>query len=128
MTILSRLLALLAVALLPTIAIQAYHEIDLRRARQIEVQNQALGLAKLAAEEQQQVIQGIHQVLVALSELPAIKARDSKACNAALAGMKSRFPAFLTFVVTDLNGQPFCDTNRDAKRSMSLGAPTLRRR
>jgi signal transduction histidine kinase/HAMP domain-containing protein len=113
MTILSRLLALLAVALLPTIAIQAYHEIELRRARQIEVQNQALGLAKLAAEEQQQVIQGIRQVLIALSELPAIKARDSKACNAALAGMKSRFPAFLTFVVTDLNGQPFCDTNRD---------------
>jgi signal transduction histidine kinase/CheY-like chemotaxis protein/HAMP domain-containing protein len=115
MTILSRLLALLVVALLPAIAIQAYHEIDLRRARQSEVQNQALGLAKLAAEEQQQIIQGIRQVLIALSELPAIKARDSKACNSALAGMKSRFPAFLTFVVTDLNGQPFCDTNRDRK-------------
>src|SRR5215475_15974334 len=115
MTILSRLLALVAVALLPAIAIQAYNEFNLRRTRQVEVQNQALSLAKLAAEEQQQIVQGIRQVLIALSELPAIKAKDSKACNAALAGMKSRFPAFLTFIVTDLNGQPFCDTNTDRK-------------
>jgi signal transduction histidine kinase/CheY-like chemotaxis protein/HAMP domain-containing protein len=115
MTIFSRLLTLLAVALLPAIAIQTYNEVELRRTRQVEVQNQALNLAKLAAKEQQQIVQGIRQVLIALSELPAIKARDSKACNAALVGMKSRFPAFLTFLVTDQNGEPFCDTNRDRR-------------
>ena len=113
MTILSRLLALVAVALLPAIAIQAYNEFDLRRARQVEVQNQAQSLAKLAAEEQQQIVQGIRQVLIALSELPAIKAKDRIGCAAALAGMKARFPGFLTFLVTDVNGQPFCDTNTD---------------
>src|ERR1700759_5694632 len=113
MTILSRLLALVAVALLPAIAIQAYNEFDLRRTRQIEVQNQARSLAKLAAEEQQQIIQGIRQVLIALSELPAIKEKDSKECNATLTGMKSRFPAFLSFLVTDKNGQPFCYSNSE---------------
>ena len=113
MTILSRLFLLVAVALLPAIAIQAYNEFDLRRVRQVEVQNQALRLAKLAAAEQQQIVQGIRQVLVALSELPSIKARDSQACNAYLAAMKPRFPAFLTFIVTDLDGQPFCNTNND---------------
>jgi signal transduction histidine kinase/HAMP domain-containing protein len=109
--LLSRLFVLVAVALLPTIAIQAYNEYDLRRARRIEVQNQALSLAKLAAAEQQQIVQGIRQVLVALSELPAIKARDREACNAYLAAMKQRFPAFLTFLVTDMSGLPFCNTN-----------------
>ncbi|WP_407158276.1 ATP-binding protein [Bradyrhizobium sp. STM 3557] len=113
MSILSRLFALLALASLPAIAIQAYHETSLRRARWVEVQDQALSLAQLAAKEQEQIVQGIRQVLIALSELPAIKSKNSEACNAALAGMKSRFPAFLTFVVSDLNGQPFCDTNRD---------------
>src|ERR1700744_1875642 len=113
MTILSRLLTLVTAALLPAIAIQAYNEFDLRRTRQVEVQNQALSLAKLAAEEQQQIVQGIRQVLIALSELPAIKAKDGVACNTALMGMKARFPAFLTFIVTDLNGRPFCDTNID---------------
>jgi signal transduction histidine kinase/HAMP domain-containing protein len=112
-TILPRLFLLVAVALLPVIAIQMYNEFDLRRARQVEVQNQALSLAKLAAAEQQQIVQGIREVLIAMSELPAIKARDSQACNVYLAAMQRRFPAFVTFLVTDLNGRSFCDTNSD---------------
>jgi signal transduction histidine kinase/HAMP domain-containing protein len=90
-----------------------YNEFDLRRARQAEVQNQALSLAKLAAAEQQQIVQGIRQVLIAMSELPSIKTRDSQACNAYLAAMQQRFPAFITFLVSDLNGKSFCDTNSD---------------
>src|ERR1700744_5853095 len=115
MMILSRLLVLVLVGMLPAISIQAYNEFDLRRARQIEVQNQAIGLAKLAAEEQQQIVQGMHQVLIALSELPAIKAKKSGVCNGAFAGLKSRFPAFLSFQVVDTSGDPFCDTNSERK-------------
>ena len=111
MTLLSRLFVLVAVALLPAIAIQAYNEFDLRRAREEEVGNHALSLAELAASDQQQIVQGIRQVLIALSELPLIKARDRQACNAYLAAMQPRFPAFITFLVTDLNGLSFCDAN-----------------
>src|SRR4030081_2432959 len=112
-TLLSRLFVLVAVALLPTIAIQMYNEFDLRRTRQVEVQNQVLSLAKLAAAEQQQIVQGIRQVLIAMSELPSIKARDSQACDAYLAAIQQRFPAFIRFLVTDLNGRSFCNTNSD---------------
>jgi signal transduction histidine kinase len=110
-TLLSRLFALVTVALLPAIAIQSYNEFDLRRSRQTEVQEQALGLAKLAAAEQQQVVEGVRQVLIALSELPAIKARDSRACSGYLSTLKQRFPAFLTFVIVDVKGQSICSTN-----------------
>ncbi len=113
MNLLSRLFVLVAVALLPAIAIQAYNELDLRRARQSEVQNQALGMAKLAAAEQQQIVQGVRQVLVTLSELPAIKAKDREACNAYLAALQPRFPAFITLLVTDAKGQSFCQTHGD---------------
>src|ERR1700743_386788 len=115
MMILSRLLVLVLVGMLPAISIQAYNEFDLRRARQIEVQNQAINLAKLAAEEQQQIVQGMHQVLIALSELPAIRAKKGDVCNEALVGLKSRFPAFLSFQISDTSGEPFCDTNVDRK-------------
>jgi PAS domain S-box-containing protein len=121
MTLLSRLFILVATALLPAIGIQAYNEYDLRRTRQVEVQNQALSLAKLAAAEQQQIVQGIRQVLIAMSELPAIKARDSRACDAYLAAIQPRFPAFITFLVADLNGRSFCDTNSD-HRPISIAA------
>jgi signal transduction histidine kinase len=104
---------LVAVALLPAIAIEMYNEFDLRRARQVEVQNQALNLAKLAAADQQQIVQGIRQVLIALSELPSIKTRDSQACDAYLAAIQQRFPAFIRFLVVDLNGRSFCNTNID---------------
>ena len=123
MTLLSRLFGLVAVALVPAIAIQMYNEFDLRRARQAEVQNQALSLAKLAAAEQQQIVQGIRQVLIAMSELPSIKTRDSQACNAYLAAMQQRFPAFITFLVADLNGWSFCDTNSD-HRPITIAART----
>ncbi|MEA2923724.1 MAG: hypothetical protein QOD25_846, partial [Alphaproteobacteria bacterium] len=113
MTLLSRLFVLVAVALLPAIAIQMYNELDLRRARQVEVQNQVLSLAKLAAAEQQQIVQGIRQVLIAMSELPSIKTRDGQACDAYLAAMQQQFPAFITFLVADLKGLSFCDTNSD---------------
>ena len=125
MTLLSRLLVLVAVALLPAIGIQAYNEFDLRRTRQIEVQSQALNLAELAAAEQRQTVQGIHQALIALSELPAIKAKDAKGCNAYLAEIKQRYPGFISFIVVDINGSSFCDATDDHKPSTAAGRPYL---
>ena len=123
MSILSRLFALVAVAILPVIAIQAYSEVSLLRSREVEIQNHAASLARLSAAEQQQIVQGIRQVLVAMSELPSVKTRDSQACNAYLAALQKRFPAFITFLVTDLRGVSFCDTNSD-HRPIDIAART----
>ena len=122
-TLLSRLFVLVAVALIPTIAIQAYNEFQLRRARQIEVQAQALNLAELAAAEQRQIVMGMHQALIALSELPAIKAKDTEGCNAYLTRIKRRYPGFISFIMVDTNGDAFCDTNTDFRRSTAAGRP-----
>src|SRR5262245_9475578 len=107
MLILSRLFLLVAVALLPVIAIQAYDEIDLRRTQQAEVQRHALGLVKVAAAEQQQFVQGIRQVLIALSELPAIKSKNTDACEAYLSTIKKRYPEFIVFIVVDMSAHAF---------------------
>jgi signal transduction histidine kinase len=120
-TILSRLFLLVAVALLPAIAIQAYNEFDQRRARQVEVQNQALTLARLAAAEQQQIVQGIRQVLLALSELPSIKAKDTQGCNAYFSKIKQRYPGFTNFIVVDMNASPFCEASSDQKPMTAAG-------
>lgn len=48
-----------------------------------------------------------------MSEVPSIKSKDKEACDAYLAVMRQRFPAFVTVLVTDLNGVSFCDTNSD---------------
>lgn len=113
----------MAVALLPAIALQAYNEFALRRARQVEVENQALSLAKLAAAEQKQIVQGIRQALIALSEFPAIKAKDRQGCDAYLSKVKQRYPGFIIFIVVDMNGNSFCDTSSDHKPSTAAGRP-----
>ena len=119
MALLLRLFLLVAVALLPAIAIQSYNEFDLRRSHKREAKEQALGLAKLAAAEQQQIVEGARQVLTALSELPAIKARDVEACNAYLSALKQRYPAFMSFVVSDLKGENFCAISNEKKRNFA---------
>jgi signal transduction histidine kinase/CheY-like chemotaxis protein len=106
-SLLLRLFTLVAVALLPAIAIQSYDQFDIQRLRQSEVQEHALGLARLAAAQQLQIVDGIHQVLIALSELPAIKTKDSQACSKYLLATKQRYPAFHVIVV-DMNGQSIC--------------------
>jgi signal transduction histidine kinase len=116
---------LVAVALLPAIGIQAYNEFDLRRTRQVEVQGHALNLAELAAAEQRQTVQGIHQALIALSELPAIKAKDADGCNAYLAKIKQRYPGFISFLVVDVSGSSFCNANDYLKPSTAAGRPYL---
>jgi signal transduction histidine kinase len=121
--LLSRLFLLVAVALLPTIAIQGYNEVELRRSRQVEIQDQALGLAKLAAAQQQRIVEGIREVLIALSELPSIKREDAAECRAYLSTLKDRYPAFLTFSVTDLSGRSFCDTTLSTSGIGATGRP-----
>ncbi|MHC2292001.1 hypothetical protein [Bradyrhizobium barranii] len=119
---------LVAVALLPAIALQAYNEFDRRRARQLEVQDHALSLAKLAAADQQQIVQGIRQVLIALSELPSIKSRDSLGCTTYLDAIKQRFPAFITLIVTDLKGLSFATPAAIISRLTFPSAPISRAR
>ncbi|MGX9428842.1 ATP-binding protein [Bradyrhizobium sp. LeoA1S1] len=120
-SLLSRLFVLVAAAMLPAIAIQAYNEIDLRRTRQVEVRDEALGRAKLAAAEQQQIVQGVHQALIALSEHPAIKAKDADGCNVYLSRIKERYPGFISFDVVDINGSRICDTSSDHKPTTAAG-------
>src|SRR5262245_38809635 len=109
-SLLSRLFALVIAAILPAIAIQAYTEVDLRRTRQAEVRDEVRGLAKVAAAEQQQIIQGIRQAMVALSEIPAIKEKDGQGCNAYVARLQQRFPEFIVLIVVDMNGDAFCNS------------------
>ncbi len=112
MTLMSRLAVLIATALLCVIAIQEYNVFPELLAN-FEIRDQAVNGAKIAAAEQRQVVERIQAMMVTLSEIPAVKSKDRLACNAYLTTMQSQFPALITFLVTDLSGVSFCDTNSD---------------
>ena len=59
MTLLVRSLTLVAVSLLPAIALQATHELDTRQTREQELRRDAQHNARLAAAELKQLIGGV---------------------------------------------------------------------
>src|SRR5262249_40879715 len=63
----------------------------------------------------------IHQALIALSEVPAIKSKDAEGCEAYLSRTKERYPEFISFIVVDSNGSSFCDSSSEYKPSTAAG-------
>ena len=90
MTLAQRLFLLVVVALLPALAIQAYNELDLRRSREAEVRELALRQAELAASELSQILEGVHSLLTAVAEVPAVRALDAGPCATFLANLQPR--------------------------------------
>ena len=76
-TLLARLFALVLMAILPALAIQAYNEIELKRSREAEVRQDALRLAKFATGELDRIIENGHALAVALANLPAVRNQDT---------------------------------------------------
>jgi hypothetical protein len=66
MTLISRLLALLVLTLLPPAAILVYNEFDLRQHQLAELHRDALMQARLTASEQEEILEGTKNLLIAL--------------------------------------------------------------
>jgi PAS domain S-box-containing protein len=108
MTLTHRLLLLVAIALLPAVAIQAYNEFDLRRSRTAEIHDLALRQARQAASELDQLIGGIRNLLTVVGEVPAVRAGDTAACVAFLRDLQFDVPHLLTIAALDLQGRVTC--------------------
>jgi hypothetical protein len=108
LTLAQRLFLLVVVALLPALAIQAYNELDLRRSREAEVRELALRQAELAASELSQILEGVHSLLTAVAEVPAVRALDAGPCAAFLATLQPRVSHVRSIAALDLAGRVAC--------------------
>jgi two-component sensor histidine kinase len=110
MSLSMRLLLLVAAVLGPLIAVEGYLQLDLRRSREIEVRAQVQQTAARVAAQEEQVIEGVKQLLRTLVELNEIRDRDAAGCTRLLENIRPHFEGFLAFVVTDTEGGAFCVT------------------
>jgi PAS domain S-box-containing protein len=115
-----RLLLLALLALIPAVAIQGWNGYDLRRARTEEVREQVLRLARLQSAEIDRMAEGARQFLVALAQIPQVKAKDAVGCSSLLTRMAESFPAYRALIAADLDGTVFCS-------SVGLGRPVADR-
>ena len=104
----SRLLFLITLAVLPALGLIFYVNLEQRRLAATQVQDNALRLARLAAAEHAQLVQGTHQLLAALADLPAVRNEDPAECSALFATLLKHYPTYANLGATRLNGEPFC--------------------
>lgn len=94
--------------MLPAVAIQINNEIELRAAREMEVRDNAVAQARQIAAEQERLIDGIHQVLIALAQLPMVRGHDAEMCSPLFAALQAQYPQYSALAAIDTDNLPFC--------------------
>ena len=120
MSLTKRILGLVALALVPALAIQGYNEYALRTARGEAVRSEAMRAARSVAADLGQFGRGARQVLDVLSEVPQIRDKDPASCTAYLKTLPGKVPGAFFFGVADVDGSIVCNTLGSAPGSYTL--------
>jgi serine phosphatase RsbU (regulator of sigma subunit) len=103
-----RLLGLVALVLLPWLALVIYTTADERRAAVGNVNRDAARLIAIITSNQSMQIESARQLLRALSQLPQLRTTDMTACNAFLAEMLIAYPLYLNIATASVDGDIRC--------------------
>lgn len=108
MSLLARLCLLVALAVLPALALQVIDQVELREVRQSAATESALRLARLAAGEADRILASARSVLVTVGRLPFVVHEDHAACATFVADLVTQYPYFNSISVLDRGGTPVC--------------------
>ncbi len=103
-----RLLLLVLLAVLPALGLAFYTHAEESRLVRARAQDEARRLVQLAVLDQERVIEGTRQMLIALSELPEIQQANPATCSPFLANLYSQYEGYSNFGRTNLNGDLIC--------------------
>jgi signal transduction histidine kinase len=114
-----RLIILVLIAVCPAIAIQAYNEYELRKAREADIRQQVVQITKQFGEEIGELREGARQLLLALAQLTPVKSRDSAACSELFATLQSQYANYSLLAAADTDGRIFCSSKPLAYSSVA---------
>jgi signal transduction histidine kinase len=114
-----RLFFLVVIAVLPALVIQAVNEFSLRRAREDDIRRQVIQTTKQFGEEIKEERNGAEHLLVALSQLDAVKFRQSGHCDTLFAQLKSRFDSYSRLGAADTEGRIYCMSGATSETSVA---------
>jgi len=111
-----RLLLLVLLAVIPALGLILYTGLEQRRRAAVEAQKDALRVLDHSVMQQDLLIAGARQLLVALVSLPEVRHHDSGGCNALFFDILGRYPFYANLGAIAPNGDLFCSAR-------SLGGP-----
>ncbi len=109
-----RLLILVLLAALPVLAFQVHALLADREQRKAAIAGQAQTLARLAAAQQDQFIEGARYLLGAAAKLPEVQNRDAARCNARMAEFLELFPTIAGIGAIMPDGVQFCSSRQES--------------
>ncbi|MHC2017924.1 sensor histidine kinase [Methylobacterium sp. CM6247] len=110
MTLTSRIVALVVLALVPAIAVQSFNEHALRSAREDAVTASAMRNARAVAEDLTQFASGMRQLLDILAEAPFIRDQEAAGCTSFLRSIIRKLSGATILIVADAKGQLVCNS------------------
>ena len=123
-----RLLLLVILASVPGLILTVYSAAEQRRSAEEEVMETALRLVRLATSNQDQLVEGARQLLVALAALPSVQNKNSRTCNSFLETLLEQYPLYANIWAVDALREPgevFCSGLPFTGRVNVAGAPYL---
>ena len=103
-----RLLQLVFISLLPALAVILFDAGEQRSKAIGNAENEALRAARLVAAEQQRVIDSAGDLLIALSQLPAVRRLDGPACSALFTRLLREDRSYANLEVATVDGKMVC--------------------
>lgn len=104
----ARLVLLVLLAAVPAFGLMLYTGIEQHRAASAEALRDAERLARIAAGDQEEVIDDARRLLAALAHLPAVRRHQAGPCQTLFADLRGTYPGFVNLGAAMPNGDLFC--------------------
>ncbi|OPX88950.1 MAG: Sporulation kinase E [Pelotomaculum sp. PtaB.Bin104] len=104
----TRLLLIILSAVLPALGLILYTAAEQRQMTLVQVQERALQLVRVASNDQERLIEGAHQFLTIVSQLPEVRSGDSASCSMLLADLLKQNPIYANIALFNLDGTLQC--------------------
>jgi len=103
-----RLLLLVLFAVIPALGAIAYTASEQRRLAVVQIQRNVLQLAEFIAHEEEQILQGARQMLIALTKFIEKENTQPSECNAFCADLLKQFRRYANLGAVKPNGEIYC--------------------
>src|SRR3990170_5109566 len=103
-----RLILLVLLAVLPSLGLILYSDIQHRQYAKTGAQQDALRLVRVASHEQEHLIRSAKQLLIVLAQLPVVQDSDPTECQGLFSALLEQYPFYSGFSVANPNGEVIC--------------------
>jgi diguanylate cyclase (GGDEF)-like protein len=122
-----RVVAVVLLAVIPALGLTVYIDLAQRRLETEEIQRTALRLVRLAASQQERLLEGARQLLIALAQLPEVHGGDEAGCTTVFARLLERYPHYTNLGMVTPSGELACSGSLLSGRGSVTDQAYLRR-